>query len=174
MTAEQLARVQWYMDNGLAFAYNEFHLLMWIVGAAIFMLFVIRWQSRKKVVKVPADGETTMSKSDYRTSRSLRKNVVRSMIADDVAAMLLNRFTKGDITEDEYKVLHIRFGVDYNLPDLLPQKLKPEHLKVAIKHRLSSGMYKHASIPGPKPGEQEKPAGKKSLLQQIFEKHKAA
>ena len=90
-----------------------------------------------------------MSKESYVLSKRQRKLREHALIADGVAAMLLDLYTKGELTAERYQYWHLRFGTQLALKDLLPQKLSPQQLKEAMKKRIANGVYRPVSIPGP-------------------------
>lgn len=117
------------------------------MGVVLVVLAIIGFTLHKGK-KVPGE-EAMITKEVYVTNRRVRKQHIKALMADGVADLLLDMYTKNVLNKEEYERWHMRFGTQLALKDLLPQKLTPELVKSAAKKRINNGVYKPVNIPGP-------------------------
>lgn len=143
-------------DNVQDFAYVNSD-LVYTVGIVAVLTGVLTWIATRQS-KNPGEGKT-MNRGEYVLSRREQRQQEQNKIADALADGLLTAFTKGDITEDTYKRVHLRLGTAFGFKDMLPVKLTPAQLKEAMKKRRGHKVFR--PVPFPK----EKPKAKNALAE---------
>lgn len=92
------------------------------------------------------------AKKQYIIDDKVRRYIERLAIGEMVADGLLRLHTKGELSAEGYRNWHLRFGAEFNLPDLLPGKLSAAELKTNLKKRRNGGSYhgtmKQVKLPG--------------------------
>lgn len=126
------------------FAYDNSD-LVYVVGTATVIIGGLFWLANRKPAKDPGEG-TKMTKEEYILSRRELRQQEQNKIADALADGLLTAFTKGEISEDCYRRVHLRLGTQFGFKDMLPVKLTTEQLKEAMKKR-SGKVYKPVPFP---------------------------
>lgn len=162
MSSELLDYWETSKNFSMAFAYDN-GVQITAVGVTVLFIALVVYIC----YRFPGE-EKKMTRGDYVLSKRMLKQLERTMIADAVAEMLLNLFSKGKLSAERYQYWHLRFGANVPLKELLPVKLTPEQLKLAMKRRVGNGVYKPVPFfkEGPKT---KKPRNKlDAILQQAL------
>src|SRR6266404_6261888 len=85
--------------------------------------------------KAESPGEGKMTKEEYQLTRREQRQKDQNNVADALADGLLTAFTKGTISEETYKKVHLKLGAEFGFKDLLPVKLTPKQGKLARRKR---------------------------------------
>lgn len=141
--------------------------LVYAVGILAVGVGALVWIANRQP-KSPGEGKK-VNKGDYILSKRELKQQENNLIADEVENFLLKLYTDRKITEERYQHWHLRFGTQLGLKDLLPLKMTPEQMKVALakKHRMPRT---YRPVPFPKENKADKP---KNALDAILSKFKS-
>lgn len=102
------------MDDILSFM-NYHHEVLLMSGAAAVLVLTIGF-GLHKAKKVP--GEEPMKKDTYVLTKRQQRRQESSLVSDGIEALLLEMFSKGQISEDRYNAWHTRFVKRMGLIDL--------------------------------------------------------
>lgn len=142
------------------------------VGVAVVVVVIAGWYlfaTRK------SQGEIEIVKplpkrEQYRLNRKTAKARQRTLIADGIGDLLLDLYSRDELSDDDYKRWNLRFGAVVGLAELLPQKLTPQDLKIAVQKRRGSGFYKYRPLKKLEEVIARKPV---NPIEAILSKHKA-
>lgn len=130
-------------DSASAFAYDNSDQI-YVVGVTALIIGVCLFLFSR--FKSPGE-EKVMKKEAYILGKRQQKQRENNLIADGVAAILLDLSAKGELTPERYKYWHLRFGTQLAMKDLLPAKLEPKQVKEAMRKRIGNGVYKPVNFP---------------------------
>lgn len=139
------------------FAFDNSEIII-AMGVAGIVVGLILWIANREP-KNPGEGRK-MKREEYILSRREARQQEQNRIADALEDGLLTALTKGTISDETYRKVHLRLGGQFGFKDMLPLKnLTPEQLKEAIKKRRGHKSYR----PVPFPKETPKVTFKNSL-----------
>lgn len=135
------------MDEIISFVTYHHEELLLSGAAAILVLIPVIGYSLHKAKKVP--GEEPMKKDTYVLTKRQQRRQESLLVSDGLEAILLDMFSKGQITEERYQTWRIRFVKRMGLIDMNNQpiiltadmkkqnsKARLEILKKEPKHKL--------------------------------------